>query len=50
MIILLSLVTLLAAGATRHGVEAISRIAAQPAQVFGRLLVLAPITFVFTAT
>jgi hypothetical protein len=43
-------VTLLAVGATSHAAEAISREAAQPAQVLGRLLVLAPITFIFAAT
>jgi hypothetical protein len=45
-----TLVTLLAAGATSHAAEAISREAAQPAQVLGGLLVLASITFIFTAT
>jgi hypothetical protein len=45
-----TLVTLLAAGATSHAAEAISREAAQPAQVLGSLLVLAPITFIFIAT
>jgi hypothetical protein len=43
-------VTLLATGATSQAAEAISREAAQPAQVLGRLLVLAPITFIFAAT
>jgi hypothetical protein len=33
-----------------HAVDAISREAAQLTQVLGRLLVLAPITFVFAAT
>jgi hypothetical protein len=44
-----ALCDLLAAGAQRHGVEAVSREAAQPAQVLGRILALATITFVFTA-
>jgi hypothetical protein len=38
------LVALLAAGAKRHGAEAVSSKAAQPAQVLGRLHALAPIT------
>jgi hypothetical protein len=33
-----------------HATEAISREAAQPAQVLGRLLVLAPITIIFVDT
>jgi hypothetical protein len=45
-----ALVTLLAAGAKRHGAEAISSEAAQPTQVLGRLPPLAPITFIFTPT
>jgi hypothetical protein len=45
-----TLVNLLAAGATSHAVEAISREAAQPAQLLGRLFVLALITFIFTTT
>jgi sulfite exporter TauE/SafE len=45
-----TLVTLLAVGATSHAVEAISREEAQPAQVLGSLLVLALITFISTAT
>jgi hypothetical protein len=44
-----ALCDLLAARAQRHGVEAVSREAAQPAQVLGRILALATITFVFTA-
>jgi hypothetical protein len=40
----------LAAGAVCHAPEAISREAAQPTQVLGFLLVLAPITFIFAAT
>jgi hypothetical protein len=43
-------VTLLVAGATSHATEAISREAAQPAQVLGRLTVHALITFIFAAT
>jgi hypothetical protein len=43
-----ALCALLAAGAQRHGAEAVPRKAAQPAQVLGRLLVLATITFIFT--
>jgi hypothetical protein len=41
---------LLATGARRHGAEAVSSEAAQPAQVLGRLPALATITFIFTAT
>jgi hypothetical protein len=44
-----ALCALLAVGAQRHGVEAISSEAAQPAQVLGRLPALAKITFIFTA-
>jgi hypothetical protein len=44
-----ALCALLAAGPQRHGVEAVSREAAQPAQVLGRLPALATIAFVFTA-
>jgi hypothetical protein len=44
-----ALCALLAAGAQRHGAEAVSREAAQPAQVLGRLPALATITFIFTA-
>jgi hypothetical protein len=44
-----ALCALVAAGAQRHGVEAVTREAAQPAQVHGRLLALATITFIFTA-
>jgi hypothetical protein len=44
-----ALCALLAAGAQRHGAEAVSREAAQPAQVLGRLHALATITFIFTA-
>jgi hypothetical protein len=40
---------LLAAGSQRHGAEAISSEAAQPAQVLGRLPALVTITFIFTA-
>jgi hypothetical protein len=40
---------LLAAGAQCHGTEAVSSEAAQPAQVPGRLPILATITFIFTA-
>jgi hypothetical protein len=43
-----ALVTLLAVGAKRHGVEAISSEAAQPTQVLGWLPALASITFIFT--
>jgi hypothetical protein len=39
--------TLLAAGAQRHGAEAVSREATQPDQVLGRLPALATITFIF---
>jgi hypothetical protein len=39
---------LLVAGAQCHGIEAVSSEAAQPAQVPGRLNVLAKITFIFT--
>jgi hypothetical protein len=39
----------LAAGAQRHGAEAVSSEAAQTDQVLGRLPALATITFVFTA-
>jgi hypothetical protein len=46
VIVRVTLVTLLAARATSHAVEAISREAAQPAQVLGRLLVLVAITFI----
>jgi hypothetical protein len=45
-----ALVALLAAGAKRHGAEAISSEADQPTQVLGWLLALAPITFVVTTT
>jgi hypothetical protein len=45
-----ALVALLAAGAKRHGAEAVSSEAAQPAQVIGRLPALALITIIFTAT
>jgi hypothetical protein len=44
-----TLCALLAAGAQRHGAEAVSSEAAQPAQVLGRLHALATITFIFTA-
>jgi hypothetical protein len=44
-----ALCALLAAGAQRHGAEAVSREAAQPTQVLGRLPALATIAFVFTA-
>jgi hypothetical protein len=44
-----SLCALLAAGAQRHGAEAVSSEAAQPAQILGRLPALAMITFIFTA-
>jgi hypothetical protein len=44
-----ALCALLAAGAQRHGAEAVSSEAAQPAQVLGRLPALAVITFIFTA-
>jgi hypothetical protein len=44
------LATRLVAGATCHDAEAVSREVAQPAQVLGRLLALAPITFIFAAT
>jgi hypothetical protein len=40
---------LLAAGAQRHGTEAVSSEAAQPAQVPKRFPVLVTITFIFTA-
>jgi hypothetical protein len=43
-----ALCALLAAGAQRHGAEAVSSEAAQPAQVLGRLPALAMITFIFT--
>jgi hypothetical protein len=45
-----ALVALLAAGAKRHGTEAVSGEAGQSTQVLGRLPTLAPITFIFTAT
>jgi hypothetical protein len=45
-----ALCALLAAGAQRHGAEAVSSEAAQPAHVLGQLLSLATITFIFTAT
>jgi hypothetical protein len=44
-----ALCALLAAGAQRHGAEAISSEAAQFAYVLGQLPALATITFVFTA-
>jgi hypothetical protein len=44
-----ALCALLAAGAQRHGAEAVSSEAVQPAQVLGRLPALATITFIFTA-
>jgi hypothetical protein len=40
---------ILAAGAQRHGAEAVSSKAAQPSQVLGRLPALAMITFIFIA-
>jgi hypothetical protein len=43
-----ALCALLVAGAQRHGAEAVSSEAAQPAQVLGRLPALATITFIFT--
>jgi hypothetical protein len=45
----LALCALLAAGAQRHGAEAVSSEVAHPAQVLGRLPALAMITFIFTA-
>jgi hypothetical protein len=45
-----ALCALLAAGAQRHGAEAVSSEEAQPAQVLGRLPTLATITFIFTIT
>jgi protein-S-isoprenylcysteine O-methyltransferase Ste14 len=45
-----ALVTLLATGATSHAAKAISREAAQPAQVLGCLLVVALITFILATT
>jgi hypothetical protein len=44
-----ALYALVAAGAQRHGAEAVSSEAAQPAQVLGQLHALAMITFIFTA-
>jgi hypothetical protein len=44
-----ALCALLAAGAQRHGAEAVSSEAAQLAQVLGRLPALVTITFIFTA-
>jgi hypothetical protein len=44
-----ALYALVAAGAQRHGAEAVSSEAAQPAQVLGQLPALAMITFIFTA-
>jgi hypothetical protein len=44
-----ALCALVAAGAQRHGAEAVSSEAAQLAQVLGRLPALATITFIFTA-
>jgi hypothetical protein len=44
-----ALCALLAAGAQCHDAEAVSSEAAQPAQVLGRILALAMITFIFTA-
>jgi hypothetical protein len=44
-----ALCALLAAGAQRHGAEAVSSEADQPTQVLGRLPALATITFIFTA-
>jgi hypothetical protein len=44
-----ALCALLAAGAQRHGAEAVSSEAAQPAQDLGRLPALVTITFIFTA-
>jgi hypothetical protein len=44
-----ALVALLTAGTQRHGAEAVSSEAAQPAQNLGPLPALATITFIFTA-
>jgi hypothetical protein len=49
VVVRVTLVALLAAGAKRHGAEAVSSKASQPAQVLGRLPALASITFIFTA-
>jgi hypothetical protein len=46
--VLVALGALLAVGAQRHGAEAVSSEAAQPAQVLGRLPALGTITFIFT--
>jgi hypothetical protein len=43
-----ALCALLSTGTQRHGAEAVSCEAAQPAQVLGRLPALATITFIFT--